>query len=82
VQPFLVYTTPTQWSLGVTSEATYDWSQEQESIPITLTVGKLTSVFGRPINIGASARYWARNPSFGPEGWALRVTVTLILPGG
>lgn len=82
LQPFIVYTTPTRWSFGVTSEATYDWSDDQESIPITLTVGKLTSVFDRPISIGASARYWARSPEFGPEGWALRVTVTLILPGG
>jgi hypothetical protein len=80
IQPFLSYVTKTYTTLGINTEATYDWEDEAWSVPINLTVAQMLKIGGQPLQIAAGARYWAESPDFGPEGWGARVVLTLLFP--
>ena len=78
VQPFLSYITATKTTFAVNTEATYDWEGEQWSVPINFTVSQLLKLGGQPLSVSAGARYWAESPANGPEGWGLRLGITLL----
>jgi hypothetical protein len=80
LQPFLTFTTPTQWTFALNTESTYDWEAEQWSVPVNVSASKLTR-FGRQlVSLGGGLRYWADSPDSGAEGLGLRITVTLLFP--
>ena len=80
VQPFLSYVTRTKTTLGLNTEATYDWESEQWSVPINLTVSQLTAVGKRPLQLGAGIRYWVESPDGGPQEWGARLFLTFLFP--
>jgi hypothetical protein len=80
VQPMLTYTTPSAWSATLSSETTYNWQDEQWSVPINLTVAKILKLGDQLVSIGAGVRYWVQGPEQGPHGWGGRVLFTLLLP--
>jgi hypothetical protein len=80
VQPFLVYTTPTAWSLGVQAEATYDWRQSDASVPVTVFAGKVMRIGGLPIQITGGPRYFVTHFDNGPKGWGARLSLTMMFP--
>jgi hypothetical protein len=80
LQPFLTYTTPTQWTFALNTESTYDWEAEQWSVPINANVSKLTRFGTQLVSLGGGVRYWADSPDSGAEGLGLRITVTLLFP--
>jgi hypothetical protein len=79
LQPFLSFTTKTHTTIGVNSESSYDWNNEQWSVPLNLTVGQLFKVGGMPMQFTVGARYYAEGPDGGPE-WGLRAVFTLLFP--
>lgn len=80
LQPFLYYTTKTLTTFGVNTESTYDWKNEQWSVPINFTVTQMLKVGQQPITLQAGARYWAESPDSGPEGWGYRLALTFLFP--
>jgi hypothetical protein len=80
LQPFLSYTTPDAWTFGINTESTYNWTSEEWSVPINLTVAKLVKFGKQPVSFTVGARYWAVTPADGPEGWGFRGAVTLLFP--
>ncbi len=80
LQPFLSYTTPTAWTFGVNTESTYDWKNTQWSVPLNLSVSKVTKIGDQLISVGGGPRYWIDGPDSGPHGWGLRVFLTLLFP--
>ena len=80
LQPFIAYTTPTAWTLSVNTESTYDWENEQWSVPVNASIGKLTKIGNQRINFQGTIRYWAASPDNGPEGFGFRFTVTFLFP--
>jgi len=80
VQPMLTYTTPSAWSATLSSETTYNWQEEQWSVPINLTVAKILKIGDQLVSLGAGVRYWAQGPEQGPHGWGGRLLFTLLLP--
>ena len=80
LQPFLSYTTKDAWTFGLNAESSYDWKGEQWTVPINLTVSKLTHIGKQPISLGVGARYWADGPATAPHGWGARLIVTLLFP--
>jgi hypothetical protein len=80
IQPFLAFVTKTYTTLGINTEATYDWEGEAWSVPINLNVAQMLKIAGQPFQIAAGPRYWAESPDFGPEGWGARVVLTLLFP--
>lgn len=80
LQPFLTYITPTQTTIALNTESTYDWRAGEWSIPINLMVNQLAKIGDQVVQIGVGARYWAESPASGPEGWGLRLNFILVYP--
>jgi len=80
LQPFLSYTTKKATTFLVNTESTYDWENENWSVPINFGVSQLFKVGSQLVQVGGFARYWADSPDSGPEGWGARVVVTLLFP--
>lgn len=82
VQPFVSFTTPDAWTLGLQAEASYDWERSEWTVPVTATVGKLVRIGPLPVSLSGGVRYWAESPAFGPRDWGARFTATILLPRG
>ncbi len=80
MQPFLSYTTSTAWTFTIASESTYDWENEDWSVPINFVVSKLVDISGQKVSFAGGPRYWATTPDSGPEGLGFRFVVTLLFP--
>jgi hypothetical protein len=80
VQPFLAYVTKTQTTFSLNTESTYDWIDDEWSIPINLEVKQMLKVGKQPLQVGAGARYWADAPESGPEGWGFTASLTFLFP--
>lgn len=80
LQPFLSYTTGDAWTFGLNTESSYDWTNDQWSVPINATVSKLVQLGSQPVSFGAGLRYWAETPENGPEGFGFRLSMTLLFP--
>ena len=81
LQPFLTYTTPTQWTFAFNTESSYDWENEQWSVPVNANVSRLMRFGTQLVSLGGGVRYWLDSPDSGAEGFGLRLTVTLLFPG-
>jgi hypothetical protein len=80
VQPFLSYITKTKTTIGLNTESTYDWRNEQWSMPVNLSVAQLLKAGKLPLQVSAGVRYWAEAPESGPEGFGFRLVVTFLFP--
>lgn len=79
-QPFLSYTTPKAVSYAINIESTYDWDSDQWAIPVNLTMTKVTKIGGQLVSVGGSVRYWVESADSGPEGFGVRLMITLLYP--
>ncbi len=80
MQPFVSYITRTKTTIGLNVECTYDWENEEWSVPVNVTVNQLLKVGKLPLQIGAGVRYWADSPENGPEDWGGRLQLTFLFP--
>jgi len=80
LQPFFAYTTKTFTSFTINTESTYDWEDDQWSVPINLMVSQVLKIGSQPISLQAGPRYWAESSDSSPEGWGFRFTFTLLFP--
>jgi hypothetical protein len=79
LQPFLAYQTKTHTTFGLNSESSYDWVNEQWTVPINLQMTQLVKIDKMPVSFQIGGRYYAEKPSSGPD-WGLRFTMTLVFP--
>lgn len=82
LQPFLSYATPTAWTFAINAESSYDWENEQWSVPLHATVTKVTKFGNQLVSLGGGVRYWADSPESGPHDVGFRLIVTLLFPKG
>ena len=80
LQPFVTYITPRQTTFAVNTESTYDWENEQWSVPLNFTVNQLLRIGNQLVQVGGGIRYWVDAPDAGPEGWGFRMQFTLLYP--
>lgn len=80
LQPFISHTTKTAWTYGFNTETSYDWNAEHWSVPLNVTIAKLTKLGNMPTSFTVGGRYWADSPETGPHGWGLRLVVTFLFP--
>lgn len=80
IQPFVAYTTQDAWTFALNMESTYDWKNNQWSVPINTVVSKLVSFRSQLVSLGLGARYWAVPPDSGPEGFGARAVITFLFP--
>ena len=80
LQPFVSYVTTTKTTIGVNTEATYDWENDQWSVPVIGQVAQLFKLGPQILQLAVAAKYWADSPDNGPEDWGLRVQLTFLFP--
>ncbi|MCC6682859.1 MAG: hypothetical protein IT445_18330 [Phycisphaeraceae bacterium] len=79
LQPFLSYTFPKATTVGLSTEASYDWASDQWTVPIIPSISQLTRFGKLPVSLGIGGRWYAQSPDGGPE-WGVRFTFTALLP--
>jgi len=79
LQPFVSFTTRTATTFGINTETAYDWTREQWTVPLNVSVGQLLKVGKLPLSLALGAKYYAEGPSTAPE-WGLRFSVTFLFP--
>lgn len=80
LQPFFSYTTKTHTTIGAYTESAYDWKGEQWSVPVIVQAGQLFKIGPQILQLAVAGKYWAESPDDGPDGWGLRVQLTLLFP--
>ena len=60
------------WTYGMTfgfnTETTYDWQNEQGTVPLNWTVQQLLKLGTQPLSVQLGARYYAENPLVARNG--------------
>lgn len=79
LQPFLSFTSPSQTTLGLNLESSYDWERGQWTVPVNFALSQLVKIGGAPVQFQLGGRYYAEGPGNAPE-WGLRFGVTLLFP--
>jgi hypothetical protein len=79
LQPFISYTWPTATTLAFNTEATYDWTGEEWTVPLNLVASQMVKIGNQPMQFSIGGRYYADAPDSGPE-WGLRFVVTFLFP--
>jgi hypothetical protein len=80
LQPFMSYTTPAGVSMTLQTESTYDWENENWTVPVAVLASKVMAIGKQPISVGGGIRYYFESPDSGPDGLAFRVFVTFLFP--
>ncbi|MCZ4058339.1 hypothetical protein O3W44_03415 [Pantoea sp. LMR881] len=81
LQPFLTYTTASATTVALNLESTYDWREDQWSVPANLMVNQIMKIGEQTVQVGGGVRYWLEHDDDrGPHGWGLRLNFTLLLP--
>lgn len=79
LQPFLAFTTKKFTTFTVNTESTYEWDEEQWTVPMNFMVQQLVKIGKHPVAFQVGYRYYAEKPDGGPD-WGLRFAVTLLFP--
>ncbi len=78
-QPFVSYTWPSATTLALNAESTYDWTNDELTLPFNLMLSQLTTIGNQPVNFQIGGRWHADAPDDGPE-WGLRFAITFLFP--
>jgi hypothetical protein len=79
IQPFVSYSLGHGRSVSLNAETTYDWVNEQWTVPINLGFSQVLKLGEQPISFQIGGKYYAEAPEGGPE-WGIRTTITLLFP--
>jgi hypothetical protein len=81
LQPFIAYATRTKTTFTLNTESTYDWHNDQWTVPINLTVAQLTKIGKLPVQFTIGGKVYAEGPSGAPE-WGIPFVITPLFPTG
>ena len=79
LQPFVNYIPGGGWTCSLNTETSYDWTAEQFTVPINLSVRKMFNIGNQQAQWELGGRYYAEKGDLGPE-WGLRFAVTFLFP--
>ena len=82
MQPFVSYTTYNGYTFAVNTETSYNWTADEWTVPINMSVSKLTTIGSQPVSLQMGGRWWAVSPTAGPEDFGLRFSITFLFPSG
>lgn len=79
LQPFLAYHITGGWTISGNIDASYDWVDDQWSIPLEAGVSKVVKIGGLvPVSIGLSPRYYIKRTDYDPR-WGIKLMVAVVL---
>jgi len=79
LQPFLSHTFKTATTITVNTESTYDWIEDQWSVPLFAGVGQIVKLGKLPVQFTLGSQYWVEGPDSAPD-WSMRFVVTFLFP--
>jgi hypothetical protein len=82
IQPFVNYNLPNAWYVGSSPIITANWeadSDNQWTVPLGVSVGKIVRLGKLPVNLQAGAYYNAVRPDNAAE-WQLRIQIQFLFP--
>lgn len=79
LQPFISYTWPTATTLKVNTESTFDWNNEEWTIPLNVTVAQLVKFGDQRVQFEIGGRWFIKSPDDGPE-WGIRFAIVFLFP--
>ena len=79
LQPFVSYALAPTTTLTFNSESTYDWENEQWTIPLYLGISQIIKLGGQPVSIFGGFRYFVEKPTGAPD-WGIRLGMTFLFP--
>jgi len=79
LQPFLSYTTSKHTTFTLNMESSYDWENEQWTVPINAMVAQLVKIGDMPVQFQLGAKYYADGPTSSPD-WGIRFSIFLLFP--
>jgi hypothetical protein len=79
-EPWISYVTKTNTTLSLSTEATYDWNNDQLSAPLVATATQLFTVSKQIMSAGGAVKYWIESPDYGPEGFGFQLQMTFLFP--
>lgn len=79
IQPFLAYILPTKTTLTLNTETTYDWQNEEWTVPLNFIVSQMFKIGDQPMQAFVGSRYYPEKPDNGPE-WGIRFGLTFLFP--
>jgi len=82
LQPFLLYTTKSLWTIGVQSESTANWKAsagDTWNVPVNVILSKLSSFGVFPASYQFGGGYFVAKPQNGAT-WKIRAGLTILLP--
>ena len=77
LQPFWSFTTKKHTTFSINTETTYDWKNEQWTVPIQMLAQQLVKIGERPVSFALGYRNYVAKPDGGPD-WGLFFTMTLL----
>lgn len=82
IQLFFIYLPGGGWSVGSGPNISYDWENEQWTIPLQINTGKTVVINGRPWKLSAELNYYVeKSDAFGPE-WMLSFNIAPVVRNG
>ena len=81
LQPFLAYTWKDSTTLTLNSESTFNWTENEWTVPINLTISHIYNFGKQPVSLALDGRVYPVTPDEGPE-WGLRAVATFLFPTG
>ncbi len=82
LQPSAAFTFAGGLNMGLGSEAVYRWGspeRERLTLPVILTLGRVSEVGSQPLNLVLGWRYYATAPLAGPR-WGVRLSAAFTFP--
>ena len=79
LNPFVSYAFPTNTTLTLQTESTYNWTAKTWTVPIIGGVSQIVKIGAQPLSVGVLGKYYAVRPD-GAPAWGVRFVVTLLFP--
>ncbi len=82
MQPFISYSTYNGYTFAVNAETSYNWTADEWTVPVNMSVSKLTTLGNQPVSLQLGGRWWAVSPTAGPKDFGIRFGITFLFPEG
>lgn len=79
LQPFVSYTFPNTVQISLNTESTYNWIDDEWTVPINAGVSRIFKFGEQRVSLGLTGRVYAVSPEDGPE-WGVRAVATFLFP--
>lgn len=80
LQLFLRYLPGGGWNVGTSPIMTYDWKNEQATVPLSFSAGKTVKWGSTPVKLEVELNHYIEHAdAFGPE-WMLSINITPVVP--